>query len=155
VQCGALLVCAVAALAQTGGVSRWRGLEFLFGNWTGSGGGEPGKGSGKFSFRPELNEQVAVRRNLADVAGGQRHEDLLVVYADAPDEALRGMYFDSEGHVIRYRVTTPEPGRAVFLSEGEGPRYRLSYWMDGKVLKGKFEVGDRTYLEWSAVKDAT
>jgi hypothetical protein len=152
---GALAICAGALPAQSGFEARWKGLAFLVGNWTGAGGGQPGQGSGKFSFRPDLNGQIMVRKNSNALDNGQKHEDLLVVYGDGPDSALRGMYFDSEGHVIRYRVTVPEPGRAVFESEGEGPRYRLSYWLEGKVLKGKFEVGDRTYLEWGATKDAT
>ena len=134
--------------------ARWQGLEFLMGSWTGIGGGEPGSGTGKFSFQPELNGQIVVRRNSNQVAQGRLHEDLLVLYADAPGGGLRGMYFDSEGHVIRYQVSTPGKDRVVMESEGEGPRYRLSYWMVDKVLKGKFEVGGRTYLEWSAEKSA-
>jgi hypothetical protein len=100
-----------------------------------------------------LKGQVVVRRSFNQLASGPRHEDLLVIYVDSPGGALRGMYFDSESHVIRYKITTPGPDRAEFESEGEGPHYRLTYWMAGKVLKGKFEVGDRTYLEWDSVRD--
>ena len=136
-----LFLLASAALAQE---SRWKGIEFLFGDWT--------AGSGKFSFHPNLNGQVVVRKNVSDVDKSARHEDLLVIYADAPGAALRAMYFDSEGHVIRYRVSTTS-GSVVFESDGEGPPYRLSYWMAAGELKGKFEVGGRTYLEWSARKE--
>ena len=149
-----LLLTAWLACAQSAGDARWKGLQFLFGNWTGTGGGQPGNGSGKFSFKPELNGQVVVRRNANDVANGARHEDLLVIYPEGPEGAMRGMYFDSEGHVIHYKIATSASGRAVFESDGAGPKYRLSYWVEGKVLKGKFEIGDRTYLEWDAVRDA-
>jgi hypothetical protein len=45
--------------------------------------------------------------------------------------------------------------RSVFESEGDGPTFRLSYWMAGGEMKGKFEVGGKTYLEWSARKEGT
>jgi hypothetical protein len=148
-----LLLTALLAWPQRS-ESRWQGLQFLIGNWKGAGAGDPGPGSGKFSFQPDLNGQVVVRRSFNELAKGSRHEDLLVVYAEGPDGAQRAIYFDSEGHVIRYKVATPAPGRAVFESEGEGPQYRLSYWVEeGNVWKGKFEAGDRTYLEWDAVRD--
>ncbi len=147
-----MLLAASLVCAQTG-ESRWKGLQFLFGNWKGSGSGEPGAGSGQYSFQPELNGQVVVRRSYNQLAKGPRHEDLLVIYADGPEGARRGMYFDSEGHVIRYRMATPEAGRVVFESEGEGPGYRLTYWMHGDVLKGRFEVGGRTYLQWDSERD--
>ena len=149
----AILVLAACCICAQAGDSRWKGLEFLFGDWKGMGTGEPGAGVGKYSFQPDLNGQVVVRRSFNQLAKGPRHEDLLVIYADGPEGAQRGMYFDSEGHVIRYKVTTPGPGRAVFESEGEGPAYRLTYWMEGSNLKGKFEVGGRTYLEWDSARD--
>jgi hypothetical protein len=147
-----LLALAMAAMAQPGDNSRWKGLEFLFGNWTAAGGGDPGTGIGRFTFQPDLNGQIVARRNLAETTGAGRHEDLLVIYRES-EGVRKAIYFDSEGHVIRYRVSTPGEKRAVFDSEGEGPRYRLTYWTDGSVLKGKFEVGDRTYLEWHAEKE--
>jgi hypothetical protein len=145
---------AALSYAQNPSNPRWKGLDFLLGNWTGAGSGQPGAGSGKFSFQPDLDRHVIVRRSFNQLASGPRHEDLLVIYADAPDGDLRGMYFDSEGHVIRYKVTTPAEGRAIFESDGAGPAYRLSYWMEGKVLKGKFDVGGRTYLEWGSEKES-
>jgi len=147
-----LLWLACAAAAQE--TPRWEGLEFLLGRWAGAGGGQPGTGAGKFSFEAELNGQVIVRRSFNQLEKGARHEDLLVLYADGPNGAKRAMYWDTEGHVIRYRVSTPEVGRVVFESEGEGPGFRLSYWMAGREMKGKFEVGGKTYVEWSAKKEA-
>lgn len=134
-----------AAFAQQ---DKWKSIEFLLGNWTGAGTGQPGAGSGKYSFKSELNGQIVVRRSYNLLATGTKHEDLLVMYADS-----RAMYWDSEGHVIEYRVTVPEPGRVIFDSVGAGPPYRLTYWSAGPELKGKFEVGGKTYLEWSSKKE--
>ena len=64
--------------AQESPEARWKGLQFLFGNWTGVGNGIPGQGSGKCSFQPELNGQVVVRHSYNNLANGQRHDDLAV-----------------------------------------------------------------------------
>jgi len=145
-----LLLLAGACLAEDGGETRWRAVQFLLGNWATT--ETPANTTGGFSFQKDLVGHVIIRRSFSQVENGPRHEDLLVIYAEGPGAGLRASYYDSEGHVIRYKVTAPAPDRAVFDSEGDGPRYRLSYWMAGKELKGKFEVGDKTYLEWAAVK---
>ena len=64
-----LLLLAVATLyAQTPSKSgdRWAPLAFLVGEWTGEGGGGPGQGSGGFSFLPDQNGTILVRKNRAD-----------------------------------------------------------------------------------------
>jgi hypothetical protein len=139
--------------------ARWKPIEFLFGNWTGKGGSaSTGQGAGDFSFEPQINRQVVVRKNFAEYTSGPeagtRHDDLMIVYADAPGQPLRAIYFDSEGHTIRYSVKTPSPNVAVFESDNTqpGPKYRLTYSLNGKALEGKFEVGDKTYLTWTSVK---
>jgi hypothetical protein len=142
--------------------SAWKKLEFLLGTWSGSAGEKDtplGAGQGGFSFEPELNQKIIVRHNHAAYNSGVRHEDLMVIYLDAPNDAPRAIYFDTEGHVIRYNLTFPAPNRVTFESDGTlpGPRYRLSYWLDGLSLSGKFEVAPRgaeykTYLSWIAKK---
>src|SRR5439155_15133221 len=85
-----------------------------------------------FSFAPDLDGKILVRRNFAEYPAkpgekpGVRHEDLLVVYPYGP--SLHAMYFDNEGHVIHYAVTTA-PGQATFESdETQGaPRFKLVY----------------------------
>ena len=121
----------------------------MIGKWKGAGSGEPGPGQGAFSFLPELNGQILVRRSFNQLASGQRHEDLMIVYPDG--KALRAIAFDTEGHTIQYKVTLPGRNTAVFESDGS-PRYRLSYALDGKNLNGKFEVDGKTYLTWTTVK---
>jgi hypothetical protein len=64
----------------------WGPLQFLIGDWSGEGGGQPGQASaGSFSFTPELQGTILVRRSFAEYppANGRpafRHDDLIVVY---------------------------------------------------------------------------
>jgi hypothetical protein len=125
-------------------------LEFMVGKWKGGGTGEPGAGQGAFSFLPELNGQILVRRSFNQLASGPRHEDLMIVYLD--DKTPRAIYFDTEGHTIRYNVSFPAKNTAVFESS-EPAGYRLTYVLDGKNLNGRFEVGGKTYLTWTTVKE--
>jgi len=158
----ALVLCA-AAIAQPPtpkSIDRWEGLHFLLGDWVAKGSGTPGAAAGEYSFREELSGQILVRRSFADYTaqGGGRHEDLLIVYAATPAEPLHAIYFDSEGHVIYYKIVT-RPNTAVFESEASqpGPRYRLSYTRAGDTLNGEFQVAPpggefKTYLSWSSVQ---
>lgn len=142
---------------------RWKPIEFLLGEWTAKGGGtSTGEGVGDFSFKLEVNRQIVVRKNFAEYSSGPeegtRHDDLMIVYSDAPGAPLRAIYFDSEGHIIHYAMKA-FANRVVFESDGTqpGPKYRLSYTLNNKTLDGKFEVAPpgaefKTYLNWSAVK---
>ena len=129
--------------------SRWQPLQFMIGKWRGAGTGDPGAGQGEFSFLPDVQGKVLVRRSFNQLAAGQRHEDLMLVYLDG--KAPRAIYFDSEDHTIRYNVTFPAKNTAVFESDGP-PAYRLTYVLEGQNLNGKFEVGGKTYLTWSSVR---
>jgi len=158
----ALPICAQNAAGDTTD-STWKKLDFLMGKWTGSAGATDtpqGAGHGGFSFEAELNGKIVVRRNLADYGAGVHHEDLMVIYMDGSPATPRAIYFDTEGHVIRYNLTFPAPGRVAFESDGTqpGPRYRLTYLLDGSALNGKFEVappgGDyKTYLSWTSKRE--
>jgi hypothetical protein len=107
-----------------------------------------------------LNRKIIVRHNQASYTSGVRHDDLMVIYLDAPDDTPRAIYFDTEGHVIRYSLTFPAANKVTFESDGTqpGPRYRLSYWLNGPSLDGKFEVAPpgaeyKTYMSWASKKD--
>jgi len=138
-------------------------LEFVLGKWIGIAGEKDtplGAGQGGFSFQRELNGKIVVRRNQAAYTSGARHEDLMVIYLDAPDSMPHAIYFDSEGHVIRYNLTFPAANSVTFESEPSqpGPRYRLSYWLNGPALDGKFEVAPpgadyKTYMRWTSKKE--
>jgi hypothetical protein len=144
--------------AQTG--DSWKKLDFLLGDWTGVAGEKDtalGAGQGAFSFKPELNQKIVTRRNNAQYDSGAQHDDLMVIYLDAPNDTPRAIYFDTEGHVIRYNLTFPSADRVVFESDGSqpGPKYRLTYWMEAGTLKGRFEVAPpskdyQTYMSWTS-----
>lgn len=102
----------------------------MIGKWKGAGSGEPGAGQGAFSFLPELKGQTLVRRSVNQLASGPLHEDLMIDYLEGETPAI---YFDS----------SPRRTQTVFES----------YVPDGKNLNGKFEVGGKTYLTWTTVKD--
>jgi len=144
----ALLLGTALVCAQTAD-PRWEPLQFMTGKWKGAGTGEPGAGQGEFSFLPDVQGKVMVRRSYNQLANGPRHEDLMIVYMDG--KTPRAIYFDSEDHTIRYNVTFPAKNTAVFESDGP-PAYRLTYMLEGKNLNGKFEVGGKTYLTWTSVK---
>jgi len=100
-----------------------------------------------------------VRKNNARYDSGVQHDDLMVIYLDAPNDTPRAIYFDTEGHTIRYGIAFPVANRVLFESDGSqpGPRYRLTYWMEGGVLNGRFEVAApdseyKIYLSWKSAR---
>jgi hypothetical protein len=159
-----LLGCLTAAAASK--PESWGAIDYLLGDWTGEGGGGPGQGTGSFSFRPDLQGKVLVRTNRSAYPATRDraafvHDDLMVVYRDSLDAPPHAIYFDSEGHTIRYEVQSSKEGDAIaFVSapETNAPRYRLTYTrVDRDHLKIKFEVAppgqpDRfaTYIEAGA-----
>jgi hypothetical protein len=164
---GVALFCVLPARAQStpdkAGDSPWKKLEFVLGKWIGSAGEKDtplGAGQGGFSFELELNRKIVVRRNHAGYSSGAQHDDLMVIYLDAPNDTPRAIYFDTEGHTIRYNLTFPAANKVIFESDGSqpGPRYRLSYWLNMRALDGKFEVAPpgadyKTYMSWTSKKD--
>lgn len=140
---GAVQLCAEPS-------DNWKKLEFLLGDWTGFAGEKDtpiGSGEGSYSFQPELEQKIIVRHNKSSYSSGVRHEDLMVIYLDAPNSSPRAIYFDSEGHVIRYTLAFPASERVVFESEvSVGPRYRLTYWLEG-ASPGS---GYKPYMNWTS-----
>ena len=149
---------------QKADVDIWKPLRFLIGTWEAktTGGSAGAVSSGAYTFQLELRNHVLVRHTAgADCKGPAdfncQHSDLLYVYKDAPEKPFRAIFFDNEGHVIHYGVSTDNPSGVVFLSDpsSAGPQYRLSYELKGEIMFGKFAVrmpGQTqfaTYLEWS------
>jgi hypothetical protein len=138
-------------------------LSFLLGEWVTAAAAGSGQAAGTAVFARGLQDRVILRTSFAEYpakpAGSpSRHDDLLVIYAAAG--GVRADYFDSEGHVIRYAVSSPSPGRAVFLSDplpGE-PRYRLGYVLgEAGELRGEFAIAPaarpeafQPYLSWQS-----
>ena len=121
-------------------------VSFLVGNWTTDTDTELGHATALSTFALELDRQILTRRGstkyISGKLAGQQHDDLLIVYPEGPDRALKAIYFDAEGHVIHYTVTIPEPNTAVFDSDPvqPGPRYRLTHKVTGRQMETKFEV---------------
>lgn len=147
---------------------RWKDLRFLVGTWDAKtiGGSAGAQTEGTYTFQLELGGNVLARHSTND-AGCKGpasydcdHRDLLYIYRDAPGQPLKAIYLDSEGHVIHYDVSTPEPETAMFVSEASrpGPQFRLKYKLAGKVMSGAFQMrmpqqSDwKSYLEWSGSK---
>lgn len=152
-----ILMLALLLGASCAAAEDWGALQFLVGTWVGEGGGQPGNGSGSFTFAPDLQGRILVRRNFAEypAAGGKpafRHDDLMIVHREAESKSYKAVYYDNEGHVIHYAVR-PVEGGVVMTSEGEGVRYRLTYTRQtGERILTKFEIAApgkdfATYLE--------
>jgi hypothetical protein len=161
----ALLPVSIASRAQET-TSEWAPFEYLLGDWVGEGGGQPGQATGEFSFHPDLQNRILVRRSYAAYPPTKdrpafRHDDLMVVYRESDSAPPRALYFDSEGHIIRYLVTASSDQRTIeFVSEAlpSSPRYRLTYVKTGSdTLTLKFEIAPpgkpdsfSTYIEAKA-----
>jgi hypothetical protein len=156
-----MLIVSTAMLAA----EDWGPAQFLVGHWTGEGTGQPGSGSGAFSFAADLAGHVLVRKSFADypAADGKpafRHDDLMLVYRNETSHRLQAIYFDSEGHVIPYTLSPAGQG-VVFLSDGppNQMRYRMTFTPTGPDhLKIKFEIAApnkefATYIEAGAHRD--
>jgi hypothetical protein len=132
-------------------------FSFLIGEWPSSGTGQPGEGKGTAVFARSLQDRVIVRTSFAQYPGS-RHDDLMVIYGAAG--GVRADYYDSEGHVIRYAVTSPASGHAVFVSDPMpgALRFRLTYRMQSAdTLKGEFDIAPpnapdtfKPYLSWES-----
>jgi hypothetical protein len=120
------------AAQQAAPAADWTSFQFLLGEWVGEGSGSPGQGGGGFSFAADLQGQILVRRNHTEFPAGQGrpaavHDDLLIV-SQEPD-GTKAVYWDNEGHVIRYLVEFPAENLIIFISEKQSgaPRFRLFY----------------------------
>lgn len=143
-------------------------FAFLTGTWNASAGqGTSGATViGTYTFQFELAHHILARHSTSaaackgPAAFDCEHGDLLYIYPEAPGQPLHAIYFDNEGHVIHYNVSTPDPTTAIFLSDAAqpGPQFRLVYQLKEGVMAGKFQMhmpgqSDWTsYLEWSGTK---
>jgi hypothetical protein len=151
--------------AQTSATSPdpFRALKFLEGTWDANVENNAAvKESGRYTFDRELGGHILARHSTNDrnCSAPQnfdcQHSDMLTIYPSDSRQGLEAIYFDNEGHVIHYDVSTPKPGLAVFLSPpSHGPQFRLTYELFVAVMTGRFQMqmpgqtDSRTYLEWS------
>jgi hypothetical protein len=142
----------------------WTKWSWLIGKWHGEGNGQPGQGSGTFSFNTDLNNKILVRKAHSEYpANGNKpsviHDDLLFVYLDNTGNPSRAIYFDNEGHTINYSVSYLDKS-IVLLSDKipNVPIFRLTYTMlDNKSVDTKFELsqdGEKfmTYIQGKSTK---
>ena len=144
--------------------SSWDKWDWLIGSWKGEGSGNPGQGSGKFSFSYDLNNKILVRKAHSEYTGRDNsrvvHDDLLIIYPDFGGNPSKAIYFDGEGHVINYSISYNDKS-IVLLSEKieHVPTFRLTYTQfDGKTSNVKFEMSQdgtnfKTYVEGKSVKE--
>jgi hypothetical protein len=145
----------------------FKALSFLEQDWEANTNGHGGVDSvGTYTFRRELGGHVLARRSTSDAACKGpatfdcEHSDVLYVYEEMPGQPLKAIYFDNEGHVLHYSVTTPTATSAVFLTDASqpGPAFRLSYELKDGTMFGKFQsrmpgqTEWKSYLEWSGKK---
>ena len=136
----------------------WDKWERFMGNWLGEGSGTPGQGGGTFSFTPDLDKNVLVRRSHSEYPSPEGrivvHEDLMVIYQDSEKKRAKAIYFDNEGHIINYSISYPDTA-IILTSERvpDSPVFRLVYSMaDAETCITRFEFsqdGEKftTYIE--------
>jgi hypothetical protein len=153
------------ALSET--ADPWKALSFLEGTWEARTQSGPGGARviGTYTFELEFKRHVLARHTASVACKGPQdfdceHGDLLYVYQEADSQSLKAIYFDNEGHVIHYTVSTPQSAKAIFVSDisSSGPQFQLVYELKNAVMSGKFQMrmpGQaqwRSYLEWSGQK---
>src|SRR5690242_19754514 len=92
----------------------WQSLRFLIGTWEAKtqDGSAGASSTGTYSFSLTLQNHVLARHTAAGECKAPSdfncaHNDLLYVYRRSTGAPLEAIYFDNEGHVIQYTVTTP------------------------------------------------
>ena len=130
-----LLICSVVPAQRPAPSPNWEAWKFLIGKWVGEGTSDKGEGVGYFTFEPDLDGNVLIRKNHADYPATKdraayAHDDLMIVFADPATKHTRAFYTDSEGHVIYYTANFSTGGDTLtFLSDvlPATPRFRLTY----------------------------
>ncbi len=126
----------------------WEAWKFLLGEWEGGNRGDPGAGSGTFSFEFDLDDNILVRKSHTvfpptQERAGYAHDDLIVVYNETTGEK-RAIYFDNEQHVIHYAVTVSQDQNSITLESDPlpgMPQFRFTYTRMGEnEVDGRFEM---------------
>lgn len=145
----------------------WKPLRFLIGTWEAKtqGGSAGAVSTGTYTFQLELRSHVLARHAINEGCKSPadfdcEHGDLLYIYPATPGRSFKAIYFDNEGHIIHYDVSTPSTASVIFISDPSqaAPQYRLTYELKDNTMSGKFGIRMpartefTTYLEWSGGK---
>jgi hypothetical protein len=110
------------------GSDPFKSLSFLEGEWSAAtaGTGAPNV-IGTYTFKRELGGHVLARHSSSASCKGPsdfdcEHGDLLYVFVEGSGRDLKAIYFDNEGHVIHYSVSSPTSSSVIFLSDSAVPR---------------------------------
>jgi hypothetical protein len=153
----AMLMLASTSFAQKN--ASWDKWGWLIGTWKGEGTGEPGKGSGIFSFTPDLDKKIIVRKSHSEYPATKDkpeiiHDDLMIIYPDYSGISSKAIYFDNEGHIINYAITYSESNIVMVSEKNEhAPVFRLTYsLLSPGFINTKFEMSRdgetfTTYIE--------
>lgn len=160
----AFLIIVISVNGQV--ASTWDNWSWLIGNWVGEGSGQPGKGGGSFTFKPDLNQKILIRKSHSEYFStgnkpGVIHDDLMVIYPDYSGSPVKAIYFDNEGHTINYSITFSDK-TIIFTSDQtlNIPVFRLTYaLMEDQQVNTKFEIsmdGEnfKTYVEGKSTRIA-
>lgn len=162
-----LLILALSAIltSASGQLSNmWDKWNWLTGEWIGEGAGQPGQGSGTFSFSYDLDKNILVRRSHTEFPSSDNkpktvHNDLMIIYPDQSGNPVKAIYFDNEGHTINYSITYSK-GTTILTSEKAPnvPVFRLTYTsLETEAVNTKFEMSQdgvkfSVYLEGKSKK---
>jgi len=126
----------------------WEAWKFLLGEWEGGNEGDPGEGSGRFSFSFDLDKNILVRKSCTIFPDtkerpGFTHDDLLIIYVDSSG-IKRAIYFDNEEHTIHYEVNVSPDQKKITLESSpvpSMPQFRFTYIKTGEDrLDARFEM---------------
>jgi hypothetical protein len=129
-----ILLCGHAVGQQPSSKPDWSAFQFLLGECTGEGSGNPGQGTGIFTFSMDLQGHIIIRRNQSDYPATKTHaafshNDLMVMYQE-PGLSAHAKYFDNEDHMIEYTISISSNGKSItFTSDSlpARPRFQLTY----------------------------
>jgi len=126
----------------------WKAWKYLVGQWVSDPTNDPNQGTGKFSFRFDLGENILIRENRSILPANEAseenlHADLMIVYSEVPG-AKQAIYFDNEQHVIHYKTNVSADQKTITLeseASSSSPQFRFTYnKIDENTLEARFEI---------------
>ena len=128
----------------------WEKWNYLIGEWVGEHNGQPGQGEGKFSFQTDLDGNILLRKSHTVFPKTEKsaeiiHDDLLIIYQPVENGTQEAIYFDNEGHTIKYKVTFNDKTIALTSEiDSSAPRFRFTYTaIDAKSVNASFEIASQ------------